>query len=88
VAEEKLETPSKNFMVASRENEYSLSWERGQLLRRMTLQVCLIGKDGFVLASDTRVLGFSPTEMNHSFSTRKIFFNQRKCHDFRFWLVP
>jgi hypothetical protein len=56
--------------------QYHLSWEQQQLLKRMTLQVCLIGKDGFVLASDTRILKILPGEITQRFSTTKIFCNQ------------
>jgi hypothetical protein len=44
----------------------------------MTLQVCLIGQNGFVLASDTRGVRCGPDETTQCYSTEKIFFNERE----------
>jgi 20S proteasome alpha/beta subunit len=41
----------------------------------MTLQVCLIGANGFVMASDTLSAEFGPGIMTHTFTTEKIFFS-------------
>jgi hypothetical protein len=49
-----------------------------QYLKLMTLQVCLIGKDGFVLASDKRAVRCGPEETTQCYSTEKIFFNERE----------
>lgn len=59
--------------------QYERSDEQEQFLKRMTFQVCLIGRNGFVLASDTRVVKMLPREINQQFSTTKIFFNQPVC---------
>jgi 20S proteasome alpha/beta subunit len=56
-----------------------LSWEQKQYLKRMTLQVCLIGQDGFVLASDTRGARLGPGEITQHYSTSKIYLNEREC---------
>jgi hypothetical protein len=56
-----------------------LSWEHEQYLKRMTLQVCLIGQYGFVLASDTRGVRLGPDEITQHFTASKIYFNEREC---------
>lgn len=45
----------------------------------MTLQVCLIGQDGFVLGSDTRGVRLGPGEITQQYSTSKIYFNEHEC---------
>ena len=55
------------------------SREQKQYLKRMTLQVCLIGQDGFVLASDTRGARVGPGEITQHYSTSKIYSDERGC---------
>lgn len=55
---------------------YHLSWEEEKYLKLMTLQVCLIGADGFVLASDTRAVIVGARETTRRYSTPKIFLNE------------
>jgi len=57
----------------------ALSWEQKRYLKRMTLQVCLIGQEGFVLASDTRGVRLGPGEITQHYSTSKIYLNEREC---------
>jgi len=45
----------------------------------MTLQVCLIGQDGFVLASDTRGVRLGSDEITQRYSTSKIYFDKNEC---------
>jgi hypothetical protein len=51
---------------------YHLSWEQEQYVKRMTLQVCFIGSDGIVLASDTRCVQAGPGVITSTSSSPKI----------------
>lgn len=70
---------TENHLVARDTDAYHLSWEQEQLLKRMTLQVCLIGKHGFVMASDEQGARIANGEVTQRYSTGKVFFNESEC---------
>src|ERR1019366_10439548 len=55
--------------------ERRLSWEEEEFLDRMTLQICMIGSDGFVLASDRLSVSMAHHLTTTTFQSEKIYFN-------------